>query len=88
MRLLKTTDDLQKATIIYIRYYMYLMLDGETLDDLHEVHTDLEAYPTEYYIYLDPEEIVPYFFSTEEVGKELDFDTWEEAETYFESKEA
>lgn len=83
MRLLKTTDDLQKATIIYIKYYMYLMLDGETLDDLHEVRTDLEAYPTESYIYLDPEEIIPYFFDANEVGNELDFDTWEDAERYF-----
>lgn len=87
MRLLRNTDDLSKATIICIGYYAYLLLDGEGFDDLHEIHTDLEEYPTDNYIYLDPEEIVPYFFSTEEIGKELDFETWEEAENYFSKKE-
>lgn len=87
MRLLKEVEDLQKATVICIGHYYYLMLDGEGWDDLHEIRTDLEAYPTEYYIYFDPEEIEPFFFDLYEVGNELDFDTWEEAETYFNETE-
>lgn len=80
MPLLRDCEELKNATLVIVWFDYYLMLDGETFDDLHEVHSSMETYPEDRYIYLDPEEVIPYFFSTEEIGKELYFDTWEEAE--------
>lgn len=88
MELLRECSNMSKCVHICVDFDDYLLLEGGTFpDDLREVHTDLEAYPTENYIYLYDDDVVPAFFDLSEVGEELDFDTWEEAENYFSKKE-
>ena len=88
--LLENIADLSLCKLICIGYDSYLMLDGETMDDIHEIHTTCEDYPDgmDNYIYMDYESIVPVFFSVFDIaekGEEIDFDSWEDAEKYFEA---
>ena len=60
MTLLHSIEDLTAAKAIYIGGYdIYILLDGETAEDVHAAHYEPAAAPNDYYIYIDG---VRYFF--------------------------
>ena len=78
---LKDICDIEKCAVFCIGYDYYLLMSGdEWADDLHEIHSNCEFYPTQDFIYDDPSEILPIFFDMEEIRFQFDFKTWEEME--------
>ena len=81
---LKDVCDIKKCAVFCIGYDHYLLMSNdESVDDLHEIHSNCEFYPTENYIYDDPSEIIPIFFNMDDIYYQMEFKTWEEMEDYF-----
>lgn len=72
MEVLANYTDLTKAVLVVDGYDYYLMLEGEDVDTMHEIHTDSngELYPYENYIYWDDFSVVPYAFNMDEITTE------------------
>ena len=78
MELLKNVTDLSKAVLVVDGYDYYLMLDGEDIDTMHEIHTDYngELAPYENYIYFEDFSIIPYAFNMDEIPTEKDINDY------------